>query len=387
MRLLTLLFLCTLSGAQAQTLWRLELPSPGGPLPVHLSIAEKEAYIINAEEKLAFDEVKRNGDTLALKMDLYDLEIKLNIKTKSGLFCKRGADRVYRTAEFRAQENETRRFIGAEPAQKLGGRYEIQFVNPTTNKVSPAVGVFTVNGSSVTGSFLSTTGDHRYLQGNILGDTLYLSTLGSTATLYKARIAGDKLLGGTSYNPFASGSTFSGQSSETYELPEADKLTYLKEGVTQFDFSFPDLKGRSVSLSDPAFKGKITVVQLLGTWCPNCMDETRFLLKYSQAHPDVAVLGLAFERSADPAVAHPKIERFIQRYGVNYPILLAGTIEEAGQKLPQLNHVMAFPTSIVVDKKGQVRKIHTGFSGPGTGKYYEAYVKEFSALIDALRRE
>lgn len=385
MRILPLLLVLSAFQTNAQTLWRLELPSPGGNLPVHISLEGKEAFIINAEEKLAFDEVIPSKDSLILKMDLYDLEIKLIPSKNAGIFGKRGADKVYRTAAFRARKNDPRRFIGPAPTQSLASRYEINFVNPSTQDVSPAVGVFSVKGNEVTGSFLSTTGDHRYLQGNIVGDSLFISTLGSTASLYKAKIEGDKLVGGASFSPFASGSTFSGQANESYQLPDAGKLTYLKEG--EFDFTFLNRKGEPVSLSDPAFDGKITVVQLLGTWCPNCMDETRFLLEYQKNHPDIAIIGLAFERSADPVLSNPKIERFIQRYKVTYPVLLAGTIEEAGEKLPQLNHVMAFPTSIVVDKKGQVRKIHTGFSGPGTGKYYEDYVKEFSALIEVLRKE
>jgi thiol-disulfide isomerase/thioredoxin len=387
MRIFTLIFSLSFFTGYAQTLWRLELPSPGGLLPVHISLEANNAYIVNADEKLAFDEVKRIKDTVIMKMDLYDLEIKLLPSKRSGIFGKRGADKIYRTAVFRASPNEPKRFIGPSPTQELASKYEIQFYNPHTQETSPGIGVFSVKGNEVTGSFLSTTGDHRYLKGNILGDSLFLSTLGSTATLYKAKIEGNKLVGGTSFSPFTAGNHFSGQENEEYQLPDADKLTYLKEGVSHFDFTFTDVKGKKVSLTDPEYKGKVTVVQLLGTWCPNCMDETRFLLEYRKKHPDVEVIGLAFERSADPSFAVPKIERFIQRYNVNYTVLLAGSIEEAPAKLPQLNHVMAFPTSIVVDKKGNVRKIHTGFSGPGTGKFYEEYVKEFSALMDVLRGE
>ncbi|MCD8539718.1 MAG: TlpA family protein disulfide reductase [Leadbetterella sp.] len=111
------------------------------------------------------------------------------------------------------------------------------------------------------------------------------------------------------------------------------------------------------------------------------------MTEYKKENPSLEVIGLAFERNAEPSFAYPKIARFIERFGVDYPVLLAGTIAEAGSRLPQLNHVMAFPTSIIVDKKGQVRKIHTGFTGPGTGAYYEEYVKEFTAFVKELQGE
>jgi hypothetical protein len=52
-----------------------------------------------------------------------------------------------------------------------------------------------------------------------------------------------------------------------------------------------------------------------------------------------------------------------------------------------LNHVISFPTTIIIDKKGKVRNIHTGFSGPATGDYYLDYITEFNHLIDELLAE
>jgi len=121
------------------------------------------------------------------------------------------------------------------------------------------------------------------------------------------------------------------------------------------------------------------------------MDETNFLSPWYRKNRSrgVEVLGLAFERSAEMAVSGPKIERMKQRFAIDYPVLLAGSSEkdEASKALPDLNAVVAFPTTIVIDKKGQVRNIHTGFSGPGTGKFYDQYVSEFNRLIDKLVAE
>lgn len=391
-KLLLFLLLPFWASAQKETLWRLEIPSEGGAIPVHLLLTEDHrAFAINANEKMEFDRVFSVKDTLHLRMDLYDLELILAIKNGklNGLMNKRGADMLYRQVPFSGVANDTDRFksVPGGASQLLAPKYKITFKNSTSGKESPAIGVFDVNNGKVKGSFLTNTGDYRYLQGNVAGDSLYLSALGSTAVMYKARISGDSLTGGVSYNPFGKGSEFSGVKDENYELPDATKLTFLKEGQERFDFTFKDINGREVSLSDPRFKGKVTVVQILGTWCPNCLDETRFLMEYKKENPAMEVIGLAFERSDEPSFAYPKIARFIERFGVDYPVLLAGTIPEAGSKLPQLNHVMAFPTSIIVDQNGQVRKIHTGFTGPGTGSYYDEYIKEFAAFVKELQAE
>ena len=391
-KLLLLLFLPFLSLAQKETLWRLEIPGAGGIIPVHLLLTDDgRAFAVNADEKLEFDRVFTVKDTLHLRMELYDLELILAIKNDklSGLMNKRGSDLLYRQVAFSGTAGDPERFKSSSggTSATLASKYQITFKNGTSGKESPAIGVFEVNEGRVKGSFLTNTGDYRYLQGNVAGDSLYLSALGSTAAMYKARIKGDSLTGGTSYNPFGMGSGFSGVKNDHYELPDATRLTFLKEGADRFDFTFKDINDRPLSLSDARFRGKVTVVQILGTWCPNCLDETKFLMEYKKENPGMEVIGLAFERSAEPSFAYPKIARFIERFGVDYPVLLAGTIQEAGEKLPQLNHVMAFPTSIIVDKNGQVRKIHTGFTGPGTGSYYEEYVKEFSAFVRELQAE
>ena len=184
--------------------------------------------------------------------------------------------------------------------------------------------------------------------------------------------------------------TWTAQFNPSAALPDPAKLTFVKPGQT-FTFAFPDAMGKTVSLADPRFKGKVTVVQILGSWCPNCMDETRFLAPWYARNKDrgVEVVGLAFEKTASMAESGPKLQRMADRFKIQYPILLAGTNDkaEAARALPALSRVAAFPTTIFIDKRGTVRHIHTGFSGPGTGVYYDQYVSEFNALIDKLAGE
>ncbi|HEV7383205.1 MAG TPA: TlpA disulfide reductase family protein, partial [Dyadobacter sp.] len=153
----------------------------------------------------------------------------------------------------------------------------------------------------------------------------------------------------------------------------------------------PDSDGKTVSLSDPQYKDKVVIIQILGSWCPNCMDETNFLAPWYKKNKGrgVEIIGLAFEHSDKPEVSNPKLKRMINRFGMTYPVLLAGTNsdEATGKALPMLNKVMSYPTTIFIDKKGKVREIHTGFSGPGTGKYYDQFVEDFNGLMDKMIAE
>jgi hypothetical protein len=121
------------------------------------------------------------------------------------------------------------------------------------------------------------------------------------------------------------------------------------------------------------------------------MDESKFLAPWyaKNKQKGVEVISLAYEKSTEPSFAYPKIKRLKERFGIDYEVLLAGTNDkaEASKTLPMLNHVLGFPTTIFIDKKGQVREIHTGFSGPGTGKYYDDFVGDFNRLIDKLIAE
>jgi thiol-disulfide isomerase/thioredoxin len=148
-----------------------------------------------------------------------------------------------------------------------------------------------------------------------------------------------------------------------------------------------------VSLDDEQFKNKVVVVQIMGTWCPNCLDESKYYSEYykNNKNKDIEFIALAFEYAKTKEKAFNSIGRLKDRVGIEYPILLAqhGSSDKAKaqEKLPMLNHVLSYPTSIFIDKEGKVRKIHTGFNGPATGEKYIEFKKEFEGFIDELLAE
>ena len=156
----------------------------------------------------------------------------------------------------------------------------------------------------------------------------------------------------------------------------------------RFDFTFKDVDGNDVSLSDERFRDKVVVVTLGGTWCPNCHDEAAFLVPFYREHQaqGFEVIALMFERHGEFDKAANAVRGFRRDLDIPYTTLIAGVAddEDPERKLPNLSGVYGYPTAIFVDRSGHIRKIHTGFSGPATGKHYEEQIAGFRALVDEL---
>ncbi len=174
-------------------------------------------------------------------------------------------------------------------------------------------------------------------------------------------------------------------------MADAYSLTGLKEGYETLSFTLPDLEGDRVSLSDDRYRGKVVIVSILGSWCPNCLDEMAFLAPWYDGNKDrgVEIIGIAFERKEDEAYAKKTISRLKERYHTGYPILFGGAVgkENVTGVLPELDNFSSYPTTIFIDKQGKVRKIHTGFNGPATGLFYTEFIEEFNTLVDSLLTE
>ena len=366
-------------------------------LPFNFKVMEgsdgsQRLEIYNANEVITVDEISYSGDSVRIQAPVFEGYISGLMQQDSitGTFVIESMDRV---VPFKAVHGVGERFVDVAPSDRnLSGVWEMDFEKGMDDHYK-GKGVFNQDGSKVTGTIRTNTGDYRFLEGVMDGDSLKLSAFdGAHAFLFTAK-ATDSTLAGRFYAGTHSLETFSAKRNVLFELPSSDSLTFLKEGYDQLNFSFPNIKNERVSLADDQFKDKVVIVQLMGTWCPNCLDETRFLVDYLKEndHKDLAVVGLAFEYAKTEEKAFAVIQRLVDKVGVEYPILLAqyGTSdkEEAQAKLPMLNHVLSYPTTIFIDRKGNVRKIHTGFNGPATGKPYEEFKKEFDLLVDTLLQE
>jgi len=167
----------------------------------------------------------------------------------------------------------------------------------------------------------------------------------------------------------------------------SESLTHVKDPAEPFRFSGVDASGKTLNQDSPEFKGKPLIIDIFGSWCPNCHDEAPVLEKlYRKYHEQgLEIVGLAYEYTDDTARSLQQIGIYREKFGITFPLLLSGTTD-AGQiakTLPQLEHFGAFPTSIYVDRSGHVRAILAGFTGPSTGEKFQ----QVQQRMDELTRE
>ncbi|MBT8245881.1 MAG: TlpA family protein disulfide reductase [Winogradskyella sp.] len=348
--------------------------------------------IFNADERIEVNEIRYVNDSIYIKTPVFQSYFAgvfegNNIK---GEYINKTRNRI--VPFFATYDTDVRFYPRTDSAFDISGVWEVVFSKDTKGEYI-AKGVFEQDGQYATGTFRTTTGDYRYLEGVMDGSTLKLSTYdGAHAFLFKADVSKDEMSG-----QFYSGNhwkePFAAKRNPDYTLPKIDELTYLNEGYEALEFSFPDEKGNMVSLSDERFKDKVVLVQIMGTWCPNCLDSSKFYTQFHDENKDKGfeVVALTVEFKKTPEAAFENINRLRARVGMTYPILLAqygsGSKSKLQEKLPALNHVLSYPTSIFIDKTGKVRKIHTGFNGPATGKKYTEFKTEFEGFIAELLAE
>jgi peroxiredoxin len=387
---------------KAQTLtqgnWRGVFVLPGNEIPFSFEVKEINpgsfsVILTNGTDRFELPKVTVQKDSVAFYVDLYSAVFKAKIDGNSlqGRFLKLGTEKPDTGLIFTAEAGNLPRFTsnGEMPAVSLQGSWDMIFGEG--DKVEQNVGNFSQDGFNVTGSVLTPSGDFRFLEGIVQGKSFELSAFGgSTPYLLKAEFSNDSTFTGDFITP-RSKTPFSGRRNPKAALPDSYNITRMKPGTSTLGFSFPNLEGQQVSLQDEKYKGEVVIVTILGSWCPNCLDENTFLSGwYKENHQrGVEIIGLGFERKPDFESGKKSLGALKTRLDITYEILFAGKsgADNVSKVMPELEGFAFFPTTIFIDKKGNVRKIHSGFNGPATGKFHEEFKSEFNALVNELLAE
>ena len=379
--------------------WRAELKrSDGVIIPFNFEVksagGKKILFIRNAAERIKVDQLSFTEDSFFIQMPVFESRFSAKIRKDGSLqgVWIRGTSSRDQVMPFIAKPGIQDRFPSpARASNNISGRWAVNFVSSDSSD-RLAVAEFKQLGNKLSGTFLTSTGDYRYLEGAVDRERIELSTFdGSHAYLFNARIeSGRKITEGHYYSGVRFQQNWSAVKNADARLPENTSAVYLKEGEERLNFSFPDLDGKMVSIQDDRFRNKVVIVQIMGSWCPNCMDETRFLSDYylKNRKRGIEVVSLAYEYSNDFERSQKSLLKFQQRFNVQYPMLITGAKTSDSLRtektLPQLTPIKMFPTTIFLGKDGRVRRIHTGFTGPGTGEHYEQFKKEFYSIVDGL---
>lgn len=379
--------------------YRAVLRLPGGDTPFGLEVAKEQQqyvlYLQNGSERTRVSNVKVANGELTAMFPGYENSLRATMQRNAleGSVTLIKAGGKEQVIPFAATLGDTYRFYKEATTDNsdVDGTWDATFTNDQ-GETSKAILLLEQKHDHVTGSVMTPTGDHRFLEGQVRGDELQLSTFaGGLAYLYKLKVAASGALGGEYWQGLASHEKIAAQRNDAATLDGAGKQTTMRDRSQRLDFTFPDVDGKPLSLSDERFRGKVVLVTLGGTWCPNCHDEAQFLVPFYREYRErgFEIVALMFERHGEFAKAAGAVRGYRSDLGLEFPTLIAGLSEtdEASKALPMLNGIYGYPTAILVDRSGAVRSIHTGFAGPATGRHHDEYVREFREEVDQLLAE
>ena len=358
---------------------------------VHKHKRKYELTVVNGDEKIKLDEPIIKDDSIIVRFPFFNSELRFRVNNKKAISgywhnynkgpnykipFTSGRSKGYRFSRINTNGSDT----------DYGGRWKVTF-EPNTNSSYPAVGIFKQTENSVTGTFLTETGDYRYLAGNTTSDSLYLSCFdGSHAFLFKAKYEQDTL-----YGKFCSGNHWKSEwvahKNDSFTLTNPEELTYLKD-ENDLTFTLKDLDGNEFTYPSDEFKNKVTIIQIMGSWCPNCLDETHYYKQLFEKYHDsgLEVIAIGYETGNSFEDYSSNLKRLKEKLGLEFKFIVGGKASKnlASEHFNMLNEVISFPTSIFIGRDGKVHRVHTGFNGPGTGSYYTEYVEKTNALIESL---
>ena len=372
----------------------------GERLPFRIDLERTDgtwrAFLINDPERIEVPEVAYDGSHLRLALPHYRSVILAERQGASDAFVGtwtkvRGAARIAKVPfEARLHVPPPARRVRRVLPKNVAGRWAVHFESDENE----AVGVFQqeIGDDEVHGTFLTATGDYRYLVGRIEGADLELSCFdGAHAFLFRATVGEDGTLSGAFWSGNWWNETWTARRDPAARVVDAFAQTRWNEEISLADLAFPNTDGEMVSLARPDLRAKARMLVLFGTWCPNCNDEAPYLAELQRTFGPrgLSIVGLAFELTGHFEEDAHQVELFRDRYSIPFPLLLAGTADKAAatEAFAALDRVRSFPTTIFLTWDGRVEAIHSGYAGPATGRAHEELRRAFETHIERLLSE
>ena len=367
---------------------------PNKTIPFNFKVSGDSVHFYNAEEKITTTLSHNSSGFFTVKMPVFNSQFSFQIvnQTLKGSWKNfaKSDDYEIKFSAVKAKDSNNR-FIASNSPNKsfLNGNWEVSFA-PDSEDEFKAIGIFNQHPEMLSGTFLTETGDYRYLQGISTKDSLFLSCFdGSHAFLFEAKIK-DTVLEGMFYSGNHYSENWTALKNNSFSLSDPYSITTLDD-TNPVSFSFPDTDSIWFSYPNEKFSDKVVIIQIIGSWCPNCLDETVFFTSLYNKYKNrgLEVVALTYEKSDSFKKKVDRIMSLKNHLSADYPFLIAGNSskKEVEETLPFLVNVASFPTTIYIDKAGKIRRIYSGFYGPGTGKYHEIFSKETNLFVESLLDE
>lgn len=352
--------------------------------------------IYNGVEQMVFTDVRtgRNvntgDDTFYVQLTPYDACLKGIFEANKMQGHWFVLDKPGYAMPFEARYGQNHRFRKAVQSDRIlpiEGTYQAVFSTDSSDAYD-AVGEFKQQEDRISGTFRTETGDYRFLDGQVIDDELFLSCFdGAHAFLFTAKILGDSM-NGLFYSGIHYKTNWIAKKVITGILRDPDSIsTVIRKDAFAFGFETPE--GKLIDFREPPYKGKNKLVQIMGSWCPNCLDEARFLKQNHQSllKDSIIVIGLSFERHKEKDKAMQRIREYRDKLELPYEVAWGGLAnrDSASRVIPQISKIMAYPSLLYINEKNEIVKVHTGFDGPATSKF-EEYSKVFWQNIQWLKQ-
>jgi thiol-disulfide isomerase/thioredoxin len=353
--------------------------------------ANVKGWFFNGDDKEISNSGKLENGALELNFDSY--LAKLTATVKNGVIEGEYGPILKKMYRVRASRATGKPAIQGGSAPSISGQWDLEGVASSKGEKTWRM-ILRQSGAEISGAILRVDGDTGTMTGSFQDGKFVLSHFsGSRPALLILKPASDgtmdvSLSGLHGFSEMKAVRPAEARAKGLPEPTDADLHTTVKDPKAPFSFSFPDLNGHVVSNTDPRFRGKVVLINITGSWCPNCHDEAPFLAAlYDKYHDQgLEVVALSFEE-ADQLKNPTRLKAFIKEYGIKYTVLLGGETDSAKAKLTQAVNWDAWPTTFFVGRDGVVRGAHAGFPSPGSGELYKQEKDEFVAKVEKLLAE
>src|SRR5438552_12961724 len=254
----------------------------------------------NGDEKVTSTSGQFENGALVLSFDEYGTKLEATLKDGrlEGQYSRgtRGAPYPFQAKRFAPAP------VGDAPIPPIAGLWNIQ-VGKSSKGESAWQLIVRQAGAEVSAAILRLDGDTGTLTGTYRDGKFVLSHFSGARPLrLELTPASDGTLA-VVQNKETALTAIRAEQARAKGLPEPSdpsRFTSVKDPTEPFRFSFPNLEGKVVSNTDPQFRGKVVIVDIAGSWCPNCHDETPFLVDLYKTYRSrgLEIVALSFEEAA-----------------------------------------------------------------------------------------
>ena len=378
------------AGAQPITgMWSAQITVNGAQVPFRMEFSGAggsfKAWFFNGDEQVVSTSGTSGPTTILARFDQYNsrLEATLHDGALDGTYTRDGKVYPVHAVPYRKPAPL------ASPVPDIAGSWLIETGSATGEKAWHLL--LHQTGPELSGAVLRVDGDTGALTGRYEDGHFVLSHFSGARPVVFVLTPGPDGTLTVLQNGKLKFTAVRAETARAKGLPAPDdpmQHTTLRDPKVPLNFSFPDLTGKIVSNTDTRFTGKVIILSLGGSWCPNCHDEAPLLeaLYRKYRSQGLEVVELSFEEE-DQLKNPTRLRAFRKEYGLDYTVLLAGEPSQLAEKLPQAVNLDTFPATFFVGRDGLVKAIHVGFAGKAMGKMHDELVAEINTTVTRLLAE